>query len=84
MNIPKNVLSIEERQALIEEICTVKKLELVEPAENTNIEHIRVTAVITNVMNLKHQFETNGPLKEEAREKLLIIYQALAKQGDCI
>jgi hypothetical protein len=35
-------------------------------------------------MNLKHQFETNGPLKEEAREKLLIIYQALAKQGDCI
>jgi hypothetical protein len=83
MNIPRIVLSIEERQALNEEICNAKNLKHAEHTGSINIDLMRVDAVITNFMILKHQFETNGPHKEEAREKLLIIYKTLAEQGYC-
>jgi hypothetical protein len=81
MNIPKIVLSIEEKQALNEEICNTQMLKQSEPTDNNISEHIQAATVLTNVMNLKHQFETNGPQKEEAKKQLLVIYQSLLEKG---
>jgi hypothetical protein len=52
--IPKNVLSIEERQALNEEIYNSKKLKKSMYTDNNLSEYIQATAVLTNIMNLKH------------------------------
>jgi hypothetical protein len=81
MNIPKIVLSMEERQALNAETYNVKKLKQPEHTDNNKSEHIQAAAVLTNIMNLKHQFETNGPHKEEAKKQLLVIYQSLLEKG---